>query len=407
MIAGWRAIQPGAKIAPWLWTGLWMGLGFLSKYTELFQLVCWVVLFILWKPARAHLRKPGPYLALLVNLLCMTPVILWNQQHHWVTLSHVATNASANKPWHPSFSHIADFTSFLTVEGLLLNPIFYIATIWACFAFWRTMRHDPRLVYFFSMGAPLFLIYLLFSFHSRILPNWIAPSILPLLCVAAIYWDTRWRLGVRALKAWLIAGLSIGFVAIAFLHETSLIQHLVGRPLPPKVDPLTRVRGYPEMAAVVADAREKVAAEGKPVFIIAGHYGTTGQLSFLIPEARTNVVADPLVYFQTSSNAVNQFYFWPGYEGIRTGQNAIYVRDLGLPPLVKGSLHNLFMDGWFFLWLKGEPMGHLIREEPDPKHIPEILQQEFDSVKNLGAFPIYYRGRVFHYIQLIECRNLH
>src|SRR5258706_4790432 len=64
MLAGRKAVQPSATVRPWLWTGLWMGLGFLSKYTELFQLLCWVVFFALWKPARIHLRRPGPWLAL-------------------------------------------------------------------------------------------------------------------------------------------------------------------------------------------------------------------------------------------------------------------------------------------------------------------------------------------------------
>jgi membrane-associated phospholipid phosphatase len=398
MISGWRAIQPGAKITPWLWTGLWMGLGFLSKYTELLQLVCWVVLFILWKPARAHLRKVGPYLALLVNLICATPVLLWNAQHHWITVTHVEGNAGANKPWEASWSHLGDFASFIGVESFLLNPIFFVATVWACIAFWRRARHDPRLVYLFSMGAPLFLIYLLFTLHSHVLPNWIAPSVLPIFCVMVIYWDTRWRLGVRALKGWLIAGLAIGFVVIAFMHETDLVQHIVGRTLPPKVDPLTRVRGYHEMAMTVEEARDKALTEGKPVFIIGGHYGTVGQLSFYIAEARTNVAANPLVYFQTTSNAVNQFYFWPSYKETRAGQNAIYVKELRSPRLIKG---------WVWAWLKGEPMEDLVREEAQSETPPPVLLREFDSVKDLGLYPIYYRGRIFHTIQLFECYNLH
>ena len=398
MISGWRAIQPGAKLTMWLWTGLWLGLGFLSKYTELLQLFCWVIFFVLWKPARVHLRKPGPYLALLVNLLCMTPVLIWNQRHHWVTISHVATNASADKPWTWSWSHLHDFTSFIGVESFLLNPIFFVATLWAGIAFWRRGRHDPRLIYLFSMGTPLFLIYMLFSFHSPVKPNWIAPSVLPMMCVAVIYWDTRWRLGLRALKGWLIAGLAVGFVGIAIMHEPDLVQHIVGRPLPPKVDPSTRVRAYPEMAQVVEAAREKLLAEGKPVFIIAGHYGTTGHLSFYIPEARTNVATNPLVYYQTSTEAKNQFYFWPGYQGNRTGDNALYVKELGMPPLKKN---------WPILWLKGVSMDDLIRQQPEAKGPPDFLTHEFDSVKELGVFPIYYRGRVFHNIQIFECYNLH
>jgi hypothetical protein len=244
----------------------------------------------------------------------------------------------------------------------------------------------------------LFLIYLLYTLHSHVLPNWIAPSVLPMFCVMVIYWDTRWRLGIRAIKGWLIAGLTLGFVAVAFMHETDLIQHIVGRPLPPKIDPLTRVRAYREMALTVEAEREKLLAEGKPVFIIGGHYGTTGQLSFNIPEARTKVAADPLVYFQTTTNAVNQFYFWPGYEQTRTGQNAIYVKELSSSHLVKG---------WVFHWLKGEPMEDLLQQKPEARPPPEVLVREFDSVKDMGLYSIYYRGRIFHTIQLFECRNLH
>jgi membrane-associated phospholipid phosphatase len=396
--SGWRAIKPDGKTSDWLWTGLWLGLGFLSKYTELLQLVCWILFFILWKPARAHLRKPGPYLALLVNLLCTAPVVIWNQQHHWVTISHVASNASADKPWHLSWSHLHDFATFIGVEMFLLNPIFFIAVVWASIAFWRRGRHDPRLVYLFSMGTPLFLGYMLFSFHSSIKPNWIAPSVLPMMCVALIYWDTRWRLGVRALKGWLIAGLAIGFAAIAFMHEPDLIQHFAGRPLPPKIDPSTRVRAYRAMAQIVEAQREKLAAEGKPVFLIGAHYGTTGHLSFYIPEAHTNIATEPMVYYQTSSEAKNQFYFWPGYKGNRTGYNALYVKELSTPKL---------KTNWPSLWLHGTPMEELPREEPKPSPPPEFLTQEFESVKDLGVFPVYYRGRIFHNIQLFECRNLH
>jgi len=398
MISGWRAVNPGGKTSEWLWTGLWLGLGFLSKYTELLQLVCWIIFFILWKPARAHLRKPGPYLALLINILCFAPVVIWNQQHDWVTLSHVATNASTNKPWVPSWSHLNDFATFVVVEAFLLNPIFLVAAIWASIAFWRRGRHDPRLVFLFSMGTPLFLGYMLWSFHSSIKPNWIAPSVLPMMCLALIYWDTRWRLGARALKGWLIAGLAIGFAAIAFMHEPDLVQHIAGRPLPPKVDQLTSVRAYRAMANMVEGEREKLLAEGKPVFIIGAHYGTTGHLSFYIPEARKDIANHPLVYCQTSVEAKNQFYFWPGYKGNRTGDNAIFVKELGTPKLKKG---------WPSLWLHGAPMEDLPREEPKDGPPPDFLTGEFESVKELGVFPVYYRGRIFHYVQLFECRNLH
>ncbi|HWH70787.1 MAG TPA: glycosyltransferase family 39 protein, partial [Candidatus Sulfotelmatobacter sp.] len=197
MLAGWRAAQPNGTTRDWLWVGLWMGLGFLSKYTELFQWLCWAVFFALWPPARKHLRRPGPYLALLINCLCATPVLIWNAQHNWITVTHVASDAGAGQPWHPTLRFLVDF---LGSELLLLNPVFFVATVWTAIVLWRRHRHNPRLVYFFSMGAPLFLAYLLHSFRSRVLPNWIAPSVLPLFIMVVIYWDARWRLGASRIK---------------------------------------------------------------------------------------------------------------------------------------------------------------------------------------------------------------
>jgi hypothetical protein len=102
------------------------------------------------------------------------------------------------------------------------------------------------------------------------------------------------------------------------------------------------------------------------------------------------------VYFQTTDHPVNQFYFWPGYRQQRPGQNAIFAREVGGPPLIHG---------WVGKWLDGET--NLLRQPPKAVPAPPELQAEFDSVTDLGLFYAYYRGRIFHTVQLYECRNLH
>jgi 4-amino-4-deoxy-L-arabinose transferase-like glycosyltransferase len=141
MLSGWYAVRRDST-RQWLWTGLWMGLGFLSKYTALFQLLCWVVFFALCKPARLQLRRPGPYLAVLVLVVCALPVLIWNWQHDWITVSHLANRGGLQKPW--EWQRSASFLrDFLLAETALLNPVFFLATVLASFAFWKERPHDP------------------------------------------------------------------------------------------------------------------------------------------------------------------------------------------------------------------------------------------------------------------------
>jgi 4-amino-4-deoxy-L-arabinose transferase-like glycosyltransferase/membrane-associated phospholipid phosphatase len=379
MVAGWRAIQDKATTTDWFWVGLWMGLGFLSKYTALFQILSWVVLFALSPTARRQLRRPGPYVALLVNLFCALPVVIWNSQHGWITMRHVAEGGHFDEPWSftPAYlwRQFAHFTvDFIVAETGLLNPFFFIPTVWAAIVFWRRKPANPLLIYFFSMGAPLFLCYFLFTLHSRVLPNWIAPAVLPLLCLAVVYWDERWQAGIRAVRSWLYSGLALGFFAVVLMHDGGLFTKITGLNPPRWMDAWHRVEGWPETAQVVEAARQKLMKEGQPVFLIGGHYAITGELSFYLPEAKQDLRDHPLVYFLTYPMPQNQFFFWPGYHD-RKGQNALYVEEL-----------DFFSD----------------KLSPTPK----TLVDEFESVANLGEFQIIYRGRPVRRIQITECRNL-
>jgi hypothetical protein len=320
----------------------------------------------LWKPGRALLKRPGPYLALLVNTLCALPVLVWNAQHGWITVTHLEERGGLDTQWRPTFQFFRDF---VLAEAGLLHPLFLVAGVWASIAFWKRSRRNDLLIYFFSMGVPLFVFYLLYTLRARVQPNWIAPSVLPLLCLMAAYWDSRWREGARAVKTWLVIGLLTGLPVVVVLHETNLVGKISGRTLPPKLDPLTRVRAYREMAKVAGEARTKLLAESKPVFIIANHYGIASLITFYLPEAKAGVPGDPLVYSRSSDKPENQFYFWPGYER-RRGQNAIFVQEAHTPQLP-----------------------------------PEHLQKEFATVTDLGIHDIKYRDRVFHQIQLFECRD--
>jgi 4-amino-4-deoxy-L-arabinose transferase-like glycosyltransferase/membrane-associated phospholipid phosphatase len=387
LIAGWRAVQADGRARHWIIVGLALGLGFLCKYSAAFQIVCWAVFFALWPAARMHLRRPGPWLALLIFLVCTLPVIVWNAHHGWITVNHVAGNAGLHGQWHPTLRY---FREFLFAEMGLLNPVFFIGALWAMFAFWRQRHERPLWLYFFCMGTPLFLGYWLYSFHSRIQPNWIAPAVLPMFCLMVVYWEGR-----RGAKPLLAIGLALGFFAVAIMHQSNFIGKIAGQPLPGEMDPLRRVRAWESTAVLVEGEREKLEAAGGPAFIIGDHYGITSLCTFYSPPARAALQSQPLVYCVDADKPNNQLYFWPEYRyrDNRKGQNAIFAADF-LTPLEPG---------WGWKWLRHQPVGY---GETPPISAPPRLVQEFESVTDLGEFEIKIGNRVFRRVHLWACYNL-
>jgi len=390
VLAGWRAVQADGKTHDWLIVGLATGLGFLCKQSAIFLPVCLGIYFVLQPSARVHLRKPGPWLAFGVLGLSSLPYFIWNWRHDWANFHHLAGNAGLDSTWHPTLRYFFDFAG--SMFGLL-NPVFFIGLIWACFAFWKKRREKPILLFLFCMGGPLFFGYWLYTLHSRVLPNWIAPSLPPLFCLMAIYWSER-RVN---LKPWLAGGMVIGLVASALMYDSDLLGKVIAK-LPGDKDPshLHYLRGGREAARLVETERVRFDPNA---FIIADHYGRTGVFSFYSPPARAAANSnEPLVYCVDADGPVNQFYFWDeyNYRKHRQGQNAIYALRLAPYKLEPG---------WLWKWLKHEPVQY--RKIPTPQPVPPRIAEEFESVTNLGIREVKLKdGRVFQRVELFGCYHL-
>jgi 4-amino-4-deoxy-L-arabinose transferase-like glycosyltransferase/membrane-associated phospholipid phosphatase len=392
MVAGWRAVQPGGSTRQWLWVGLWMGLGSLGKYTNLFQWVCWVVFFVLWPPARAHLRRRGPWLALGIAAVCLLPVVIWNAQRHWITIQHVASDGRLGQPWERTFT-----LDFLLGEALVLHPLFFLGALWAAAAFWWSKPRNAFPLFLFSMGAPLFLLYLALSFHSRIELNWIAPSVVPLFCLMAVYWEARWK-GLRRLFNPLLGlGLGLGFLAAVLTLDANLLTKILQRAPPPGLDPLRRVLGWKELAQIAGQERRDLETRtGKPTFIIGEHYGFTSEITFYLPEAKRLVSGEPMVFAYASREPRNQFYFWPDYLG-RAGQNAIFVREVERPKL---------RPDWLSVWWNHSNNLYL-PDHPTASALPPEVTGQFETITDLGVKDVMYPGKgVMRRAQFFACQNL-
>jgi 4-amino-4-deoxy-L-arabinose transferase-like glycosyltransferase/membrane-associated phospholipid phosphatase len=362
MVAMWRAVERDST-GDWALAGMAIAFGLLAKYVAALQWICALIFLCAYPPARKQFRQPGLYIAIAISLLAFLPIIIWNSQHGWITLTHLNERAGLNQQWTFHSGFILDF---ILAEFGLLNPIFLALAIWACLKFWKTRA--PMQTFLFCMGAPLFLGYFLYTFRARVQPNWIAPSILPLLALAAIFVDSLWNQRRQVFGPMLKWAFAIGFVVVIFLHDTNLTQKVFSYALPPKYDPLTRARAWSTLAKVVEGEREKLTVSGKAPFVIGGHYGITSLLTFYTPATRRTAANTNSIYAVASERPVSQFYFWPNYLD-RLGEDALFVqRDAG--------------------------------------SAPEELTKQFERVEDLGTREIEYRGHALHKIHLYACRNL-
>jgi membrane-associated phospholipid phosphatase len=366
-MAMWKAMEQDST-KWWALAGLAAALGFLSKF---FSPFLWAGLFLFLafnRTYRHQLRRPGPWLALFMNVAAAFPVLYWNIAHDWVTVTHLKERGGLDGSSHLNFARFGEFTG--TVTGLL-NPAFFIAAAVAVWG-WFRMREKPVLLSFLvSMSVPVFLVYLALSVQAKAQPNWIAPAAPLLFLSAAVWWHARARSGARMPARWLAAGFIIGLPAVIFIHDTDLLKKAVPIQLKPGSDPLCRVRGGSDLARVMEEQRLRLEQKTDvPTFLLADHYGRASLLNFYNPTARALLPDDQLSFVLSSDRPQNQYWFWPSYRS-RTGENAIFVR-----------------------------------QSATVKKAPRRLREEFEQVESLGIFKIRHDGAVCQQVQIFACRGL-
>ena len=98
-LAVWAAAEilfgpPGRETPLWLGVGVALGLAGLAKYSAIFT-PFGLLGFILGSPrARRWLADPRPYLGAAIALACLTPAMVWNAEHGWVSLAFQSGRAA-------------------------------------------------------------------------------------------------------------------------------------------------------------------------------------------------------------------------------------------------------------------------------------------------------------------------
>src|SRR5712675_1889787 len=265
MFTFWLAVEKSAHFS-WHWplSGLLIGLGFLSKYTDALELVSIVLVLALAPRLRQEFARPGLYSLLGVFALCMVPPIVWNQQHAWITLAHLRSRGSLE---HGFGFHPAEVLSFLGEHLLAYSPFLFLALAWGVIASWRRVNQQFKVLFLMWFGLPVFLFYLFLSLNKAAAPNWDALAFLGFGLLAIYFWWERLEASVM-LRLCAGVALLIALAMSVIALDTDLLR-TAGYQLP-RNDPSDRMRGWKSATGAVENMRTDLEAQlGEKLFLIA------------------------------------------------------------------------------------------------------------------------------------------
>jgi hypothetical protein len=352
----------------WAWplVGVFVGLGFLAKYS-MFAWLPGMFLFVLANP-RSHGHKSaiwGALLATVIALVFTAPVIVWNARHDWVSVKHVAhqTGATGGSLYH------GDFFELILSQLGALGPVIAVLLVAAAIHAWRVRRasddpHARAQMLLFWIGMPILLMVLASSLLAKAQVNWPAPAYFTLMILAAYYLATRMR-SPQSWRRWrgaFWATVVLGIVAIPIVHDPSLLFpsiRLINRALPANkhIHPgplLAKVVGWRTLGQHVGD---ELATLGPGAFVLCDDYMQTAATAFYTPGQPKTYYAGS--YYLSDPKRMTQYDVWADRRLDNNpdllGRNAVFVGKGGpLPKEVEAAFERIEKVPEFSADMRGE-----------------------------------------------------
>ena len=315
----------------WLAGGAALGGALVSKYTAVLLPVAVLVALATNRKLRPHLAAPGPYAALAVALLVVSPVILWNAHHDWISFRFQIAHGLGT----PHGSAIVRELKLLGTQMGLASPLLFAVMIAATAAALRHPRGGPHfmlaVVAMVSIG-----FFALSALRRPVQSNWPSIFYIPASALVAV------SAGERRWNRWFKVACGLGGVCVLALYAQAAFPLL---PLEPSKDPIARAHGWDALATQVSALSDNLSVdESRRPWVASDRYEDASELAFHLtdhpPVLSVNLVRRP-----------NQYDLWPGFADLaRRGDDLVLV--LGVAP--------------------------------DPHPLVETLRAHFDSLRPVG-----------------------
>jgi hypothetical protein len=298
-------IQDRFTISDWLLTGALLGLAGLSKYTAIFTAFALLIVFIVAR-RKPSIGKIGFWLALLLALLLISPVLYWNWLNDWISFKYQIAHGSGGEwLWRR-------LGTFLGIQIIVFGPLLIIGS----YIFLKDCIHATRLSLLALLGF-FFIPFVIFASLSGGggLPHWTTPAWFCLAPFAGIglakAWSLQHRTVIRILFVFQIALCMIGF---GFVLSGGITSSSI------KSNPIADLYGWKLAGQKAAELTQATKADG-----IAVQNWTLA--------SRTAWYAKPIPVFVLDQRK-DQFDIWFGQ--LPLGSNIVLINWSGMsfsPPV--------------------------------------------------------------------------
>ncbi len=317
-----RTEQPAARWLPL--AILTTGIGLLSKQTMLSLMP----LTAAWLATRRDAAHSVPWRRFAIwtisSLMFCVPAVIWNLSNGWLTVQHTREHFQwRSMSW---FNHLSYYVEFAAGQAGIVSPLTYLlltAVSLVALVEWRRLHDRER--FLLSLGLIPLLAITALSFFQRVQPNWPVAFHLTGMILLAAWAQNAWS--TRGLSSrWrplFPVGLMVGVGFLILFYATP-----VGLPHTPWVggrfDPLSRLRGWKQLAGDVDQLRRTTPLDPDPLLITMTGRGIVSELAFYLPD-------HPRVFhWNIEGTIASQHDVWGGPVDIQ-GQNALVLVAAGEP----------------------------------------------------------------------------
>lgn len=177
----------------WIWSGIFIGLAFDSKYTGVFLGGGLILFLILSNRYRRLLFSPWLLLCIIFFLITISPVVIWNMQNHFASFKfQSAGRVNEGFQFDP-----LNFLGVFGHQNAVLMPVLFFGFLFFVYKLVRKYRLqifkiEQNQLFLLCFFLPLFIGFFFLSIFYWVKLNWMMPAYLTGIIWLSIYFSKRW-----------------------------------------------------------------------------------------------------------------------------------------------------------------------------------------------------------------------